>query len=238
MLPRRVVITGVGMLSAIGNNTKDSWQNALLAKPNMSLIDKFDTTKFDVKFASQVQNISANKYLSKNDFRRLDPFIIYALIAGYEAFNDSGIEVNDSNRSRIGVAIGSGTGGLSNIEATTDLINKKGPNRVSPFYVPSSIINMAAGNLSIRLGVAGPNFAVSTACATGAHNIGLATRAILYGDADVMIAGGCEFSTTKTSLAGFHSARGLSTRNDAPNKASRPWDRDRDGFIYYTHIYI
>ena len=231
MSHKRVVITGIGMLCSIGNSVEESWNNAKLGKSNMSSIECFDTSSFDVKFASQILNLDKEKYLSKKDIRRTDPFIHYALIASLEAFKDSNLEVNEKNSHRMGIAIGSGIGGLYTIENNIEIIRQKGLNKVSPFFIPASIINMAAGNVSIKLGFKGPSFAISTACATGSHNIGVAYRTIQYGDADVMLAGSSEFSTTKSSLSGFNSAKTLSTRNDMPNKASRPWDMDRDGFV-------
>lgn len=231
MSKRRIVVTGLGMVSPVGNHVHEAWQNILAGNSGIALIDHLDTTGFSVHIGGSVRNLALNDYIAKKEQKKMDPFIHYGLAAGIQAFADSGLEVTEENAARIGVAIGSGIGGLPGIERGTRLFDAGGPGRISPFYVPSSIINMISGHLSIRFGLKGPNFAIVTACATGTHNIGDAARLIEYGDADVMFAGGAEMATAGTGLAGFASARALSRRNDQPERASRPWDRDRDGFV-------
>ena len=228
---RRVVITGLGIVSPVGNNVKDAWTNIINGVSGIAPITNIDTEAQAVKFGGAVKDFDVSKYLSAKEAKKMDIFIHYGMAAGIQAFEDSGIEVTDENAERIGVAIGAGIGGLTTIEKTADLFREKGPKRISPFFVPSSIINMVSGNLSIKFGLKGPNFAIVTACTTGTHNIGDASRIIEYGDADVMIAGGTEMSTTNCGLGGFAAARALSTRNDDPTTASRPWDVDRDGFV-------
>ncbi len=228
---RRVVVTGLGIVSPVGNNIKDSWDNIINGKSGIDYITHLDIENQSVSFGGSVKNLEVEKYLDKKEARKMDVFIHYGLIAAIQAIEDAGLEVDEASADRIGVAIGAGIGGLDSIEKTTMLFNKKGPRRISPFFVPSSIINMISGNLSIMYGFKGPNFAIVTACTTGTHNIGDAARIIEYGDADVMIAGGAEMATTNCGLGGFAAAHALSKRNDAPKTASRPWDIDRDGFV-------
>jgi 3-oxoacyl-[acyl-carrier-protein] synthase II len=231
MSKRRVVITGIGTVCPVGLDSKQSWNNILNGKSGIANLTNIETEGQNVKFGGSVKDFDISDYLSPKEAKKMDIFIHYGMAAGIQAMEDSGIEVTEQNAERIGVAIGAGIGGLSNIEATADLFREKGAKRISPFFVPSSIINMISGNLSIKYGLKGPNFAIVTACTTGTHNIGDASRLIEYGDADVMIAGGAEMSTTNCGLGGFAAARALSTRNDDPETASRPWDKDRDGFV-------
>lgn len=231
MTKRRVVVTGLGMVSPVGNTVAETWDNILAGKSGAAPITHFDTTDFSVTFSASVKNLKLDDYLSAKDARKMDPFIHYGMVAGIQAIQDAGLEVTEENAAHIGVAIGSGIGGLPGIEKGTQNYLEGGPRKVSPFYVPSNIINMISGHLSIRYGLKGPNIAIVTACTTGTHNIGDAARLIEYGDADVMIAGGAEMATSPTGVAGFASARALSTRNDDPERASRPWDKDRDGFV-------
>jgi len=231
MKKRRVVITGLGIVCPVGNTIAEAWRNILNGTSGIATLENIDTEGQSVTFGGSVKNFDITEYLSPKEAKKMDIFIHYGMAAGIQAIEDSGIEVTDSNAERIGVAIGAGIGGLTTIEKTADLFREKGPKRISPFFVPSSIINMVSGNLSIKYGLKGPNFAIVTACTTGTHNIGDASRIIEYGDADVMIAGGTEMSTTNCGLGGFAAARALSTRNDDPKTASRPWDIDRDGFV-------
>jgi len=231
MKNRRVVITGLGMVCPVGNTIAEAWHNILNGNSGIDTLENIETEGQAVTFGGSVKNFDISKYLSPKEAKKMDIFIHYGIAAGIQAIKDSGIEVTESNAERIGVAIGAGIGGLTTIEKTADLFREKGPKRISPFFVPSSIINMVSGNLSIKYGLKGPNFAIVTACTTGTHNIGDASRIIEYGDADVMIAGGTEMSTTNCGLGGFAAARALSTRNDDPKTASRPWDIDRDGFV-------
>ena len=231
MKKRRVVITGLGIVSPVGNTIAEAWRNILNGTSGIATLENIDTEGQAVTFGGSVKNFDVSEYHSPKEAKKMDIFIHYGMAAGIQAIEDSGIEVTESNAERIGVAIGAGIGGLTTIEKTADLFREKGPKRISPFFVPSSIINMVSGNLSIKYGLKGPNFAIVTACTTGTHNIGDASRIIEYGDADVMIAGGTEMSTTNCGLGGFAAARALSTRNDDPKTASRPWDIDRDGFV-------
>lgn len=231
MSKRRVVVTGLGMLSPVGGSVTESWSNILEGKSGIGPISRFDTEGFPSNFGGAVKNFDVNDYMSAKDAKKMDPFIHYGVAAGMQALDDSGLEVTDENAERIGVAIGAGIGGISGIESGYDAFKKGGQRKISPFFVPSNIINMISGNLSIMRGLKGPNFAIVTACTTGAHNIGDAMRIIQYGDADVMVAGGAEMATSVTSYGGFSSARALSRRNDSPETASRPWDKDRDGFV-------
>ena len=231
MSRRRVVITGLGLVTPLGNNVPDTWDNILKGVSGIAPITHFDVSEFPVRFGGSIRNFNAEDYIPRKDIKKMDLFIHYGMAAGLQAVADSGLEINDSNSHRVGVAIGSGIGGLPGIEHGKQTILEHGPRKISPFFVPSNIINMISGNLSIRLGARGPNFAIVTACTTGTHNIGDAARIIEYGDADVMIAGGAEMASSPTGLAGFANARALSTRNDEPQAASRPWDRDRDGFV-------
>lgn len=231
MTRRRVVVTGLGVVSPVGNTVEQSWANLLAGQSGVATISKFDHSALPVHFAGEVKNFSVLDYLSEKESRHMDTFIHYGLAAGIQAVRDSGLEVSEQNAERIGVAVGSGIGGLPSIEDThTELLNR-GPRRISPFFIPSTIINMISGHLSIRFGFKGPNIAVATACTTGLHSIGLAARLIQYGDADVMIAGGAESCICPLGVGGFAAARALSTRNDDPTRASCPWDRNRDGFV-------
>jgi len=227
----RVVVTGMGMVSPLGHNVADTWAAVLAGKSGAAPIDTFDASAFATQFSASVRNFDLSPYLSEKEARKVDPFIQYGMAASIQAIEDSGLVVTPENAERIGCVIGSGIGGLGSIEETSITIKERGPRRVSPFFVPGSIINMIAGNLSIRYGFKGTNIAVTTACTTGTHSIGLAAREIMFGYADVMICGGSEMATTPVGIGGFAAARALSTRNDEPTKASRPWDRDRDGFV-------
>ncbi len=232
MSKRRVVVTGLGMLSPVGNTAEESWQAILNGQSGITSIDHFDTTDYPTKFAGLVKDFDPEAYgISKKDARKMDLFIQYGVAAGLQAFQDSGLEVNEENATRIGVSIGSGIGGLGLIEQNHTSLTNGGPRKLSPFFVPSTIINMAAGHLSIMKGLRGPNVAITTACTTGTHAIGFAARMIAYGDADVMVAGGTEKASTPMGMAGFAAAKALSARNDEPQRASRPWDKDRDGFV-------
>lgn len=231
MSKRRVVVTGMGMLTPVGNTVESSWKALLEGQSGIVNIEHFDTTDFPTRFAGLVKDFDCEQYMSKKDARKMDLFIQYGIAAGIQALNDSGLEVTEENAARVGVAIGSGIGGLDLIESGHSSLVEKGPRKVSPFFVPSTIVNMVAGNLSIMRGLRGPNIAISTACTTGLHNIGHAARMIAYGDADAMVAGGAEKASTPLGMAGFAAAKALSTRNDEPQKASRPWDKDRDGFV-------
>lgn len=231
MSKRTVVITGMGMVCPVGLSVGESWDNILKGHSGIASLTNIDTKGQSVTFGGSVKGFEITDYLSPKDAKKMDIFIHYGMAASIQAIEDSGIEVTEQNAHRIGIAIGAGIGGLSTIEKTADLFREKGAKRISPFFVPSSIINMISGNLSIKYGLKGPNFAIVTACTTGTHNIGDASRLIEYGDADVMVAGGAEMSTTNCGLGGFAAARALSTRNNDPTSASRPWDKDRDGFV-------
>jgi 3-oxoacyl-[acyl-carrier-protein] synthase II len=230
-MKRRVVITGLGIVSPVGSSVNTAWENIKNGVSGIRTIETIDTANQSVTFGGTITDFEIEKYFSSKEAKKMDTFIHYGMAAGIQAIEDSGLEVTDENRTRIGVAIGSGIGGLDTIEKTTLIAQKKGPKRISPFFVPSAIINMISGNLSIKYGLQGPNYAIVTACTSGTHNIGNAARMIEYGDCDVMIAGGAEMSTTTTGLGGFAAARALSTRNNDPQTASRPWDKDRDGFV-------
>ncbi|HET8897940.1 MAG TPA: beta-ketoacyl-ACP synthase II [Rhodanobacteraceae bacterium] len=231
MSKRRVVVTGMGIISPVGNDLASAWDNILKGVSGIGPVTHFDATGYATRIAGQVKNFDPAEWVAAKDVKKMDPFIHYGVAAGIQALKDSGLEVSDANAERIGVAVGAGIGGLHTIEHTSLDLHQKGPRRVSPFFVPSSIINMVSGNLSIMFGLKGPNFACVTACATATHNLGLAMRMIQHGDADAMLAGGAEFATTGTAMAGFSSAKAMSTRNDEPTRASRPWDKDRDGFV-------
>ncbi len=231
MTKRRVVVTGLGVVSPVGIGVSTAWSNLIAGQSGITRITKFDPSNFASQVAGEVKEFNVEDFLPAKDARRMDTFIQYGLAAGIEAFKDSGIEVTEQNAERIGVAIGSGIGGLGLIESTNDTYDEGGPRKVSPFFIPGTIINMISGNLSIMFGLKGPNVAIVTACTTGTHCIGDAARMIEYGDADVMVAGGAEAAITELSVAGFASARALSNRNDDPATASRPWDKDRDGFV-------
>ena len=231
MSNRRVVVTGLGIISPVGNTVADAWQNIVAGNSGIAKITRFDASMFASQIAGEVKNFDATTYLSAKEVRRMDAFIHFGMAAGIQAFRDSGLEITEQNAERIGVNIGAGIGGLPMIEETHFDYLGGGPRKVSPFFIPSSIINMISGNLSITLGATGPNLAVVTACTTGLHSIGLSARMIKYGDADAIITGGAEACVCPLAIAGFCSAKALSTRNDDPATASRPWDKDRDGFV-------
>jgi 3-oxoacyl-[acyl-carrier-protein] synthase II len=228
---RKVVVTGLGIVSPVGNTVADAWSNVVAGKSGITNITKFDASAFASQVAGEVKGFDVDQYLSPKEARRMDTFIQYGLAAGIQAVRDAGIEVTDENAERIGVSIGSGIGGLQLIEDTDKVYQESGPRKISPFFIPGTIINMISGNLSIMYGFKGPNIAIVTACTTATHAIGDAARFIEYGDADVMIAGGAEAAITELGVGGFAAARALSTRNDDPATASRPWDVDRDGFV-------
>ena len=231
MTKRRVVVTGLGLITPVGIGVAESWANIINGQSGIGKITKFDCSAFPSQVAGEVKNFEPLAYIPPKDARRMDTFIQFGIAAGIEAFKDSGIEVNDSNSERIGVSVGSGIGGINLIESTGEVFDEGGVRKVSPFFIPGTIINMISGNLSIMLNLKGPNVSIVTACTTGTHSIGDAARMIEYGDADVMLAGGSEAAITELSVAGFSSAKALSSRNDDPKTASRPWDRDRDGFV-------
>ncbi len=232
MARRRVVVTGLGLISPVGNSVEEGWQNIIAGRSGIGPVTRFDTSTFPVRFAGEVRNFDITSYISAKDARRMDTFIHFGLAAGIQAVRDAGLDKEGAaDPERIGVAIGSGIGGLPLIEETKDEDNAAGVRKVSPFFVPGSIINMISGNLSIEFGFKGPNLAIVTACTTGTHSIGEAARLIEYGDADVMVAGGAESTVSPLGMGGFCAARALSTRNDDPATASRPWDKDRDGFV-------
>jgi 3-oxoacyl-[acyl-carrier-protein] synthase II len=228
---RRVVVTGMGMLSPLGNDVPSSWQGILAGRSGIGLIEHTDLSAFTTRFGGSIKGFKVEEYLAAKEARRLDLFIQYGLAASFQAVRNSGLEVTDENRERIGVAMGAGIGGLTNIENNSRSLHEQGPGKISPFFVPGSIINMISGFLSIHLGVQGPNYAIATACTTGTHCIGMAARNIAYGEADVMIAGGAEMAACGLGMGGFGASRALSTRNDDPTRASRPWDKGRDGFV-------
>lgn len=231
MSRRRVVVTGLGIISPVGNSVDESWGNLVAGRSGIARITRFDASAFSVQIAGEVRNFDLGKYLTPKDARRMDTFIHYGLAAAIDAFKDCGLEVDDSNRERIGVNIGSGIGGLPMIEETHKTYLEQGPRKISPFFIPATISNMISGHLSIMYGLQGPNLAMVTACTTGTHAIGEAGRMIEYGDADVMVAGGAESCICPLAVGGFAAARALSTRNDDPATASRPWDKGRDGFV-------
>jgi len=228
---RRVVVTGLGLISPVGNNVADGWANLVAGKSGIATVTKFDHSALSVHFAGEVKGFNVEEYISAKDARQMDTFIHYGIAAGAQALKDSGLEVTEANAERVGVLVGSGIGGLPMIEDTHQTYVDRGPRRISPFFVPGSIINMISGHLSIMFGLKGPNLAAVTACTTGLHSIGLAARLIQAGDADVMVAGGAESTVSPLGIGGFAAARALSTRNDDPATASRPWDKDRDGFV-------
>lgn len=231
MSRRRVVVTGLGAVSPVGNSVDEAWANVLAGRSGIGPITRFDASTFTSRVAGEVRNFDVTAYLSAKEARRMDLFIHYGMAAGIQAVRDSGIVVSDENSDRIGVNIGSGMGGLPLIEETHSDFVAGGARKISPFFVPSTIINMVSGNLSIMLGLKGPNLAVVSACSSGLHAIGLSARMIAYGDADVMVCGGAESTVTPLAVGGFCSAKALSTRNDDPARASRPWDKNRDGFV-------
>jgi 3-oxoacyl-[acyl-carrier-protein] synthase II len=228
---RRVVVTGLGIISPVGNTIPEAWENLVAGRSGIARITRFDPAPFASQIAGEVKNFDVDQYINPKEARRMDTFIQFGMAAGIQAIRDSGLEVTEANAERIGINIGSGIGGLPLIEATHDLLLESGPRKISPFFIPGSIINMISGNLSIQFGIKGPNLAVVTACTTGLHAIGMSARMIAYGDVDVMVAGGSEQATSQLGVGGFSAARALSTRNDDPATASRPWDKDRDGFV-------
>jgi 3-oxoacyl-[acyl-carrier-protein] synthase II len=225
------VVTGLGIVSPVGNTVKAAWDNIVAGNSGIGPITRFDVADFPVRFGGEVRDFDVSAFIPNKDARRMGEFIHYGMAAACDAIKDSGIEITEANARRAGVAIGSGIGGLHGIELAYQAFLDGGPRKISPFFVPGNIINMIAGNLSIMYGLKGPNIAIVTACTSATHNIGVAARTIAYGDADIMIAGGAEMATCPTGIGGFSSARALSTRNDDPEGASRPWDRDRDGFV-------
>ena len=231
MSKRRVVVTGLGLITPVGIGVSETWKNIIAGKSGITAISKFDTSNFSSQIAGEVKNFDPLQYLNAKEARRMDTFIQYGLAAGIEAIKDSGFVIDEKTSERIGVSIGSGIGGIDLIESTSDVFDEGGQRKVSPFFIPGTIINMISGNLSIMYGLKGPNVAIVTACTTGTHSIGDAARMIEYGDADVMVAGGSEAAITELAVAGFASAKALSSRNDDPETASRPWDNDRDGFV-------
>lgn len=231
MSERRVVVTGLGCISPVGNTIAEAWDSIIAGKSGIATVTKFDASPFATRFAGEVKNFNVEDYIPGKEARHMSSFIHYGMAAGIQAMKDSGLTVTEENAERIGVIIGSGIGGLPTIEETHSELLNRGPRRISPFFIPSAIINMISGNLSIQFGFKGPNLAIATACTTGLHSIGVAARTIMYGDADVMFAGGAESSVSPLGIGGFSSARALSSRNDDPATASRPWDKDRDGFV-------
>jgi 3-oxoacyl-[acyl-carrier-protein] synthase II len=231
MAKRRVVVTGLGIISPVGNSVEEAWASLMAGRSGISRINRFDPSAFACQIAGDVKNFELSKYLTPKDARRMDTFIHFGLAAAIDAFKDSGLEVTEANRERIGVNIGSGIGGLQMIEETHKVYLADGPRKISPFFIPATIINMISGHLSIMFGLQGPNVAMVTACTTGTHAVGEAGRMIEYGEADVMIAGGAESTICPLAIGGFAAARALSTRNDDPEGASRPWDKGRDGFV-------
>ncbi|MDQ3229103.1 MAG: beta-ketoacyl-ACP synthase II [Pseudomonadota bacterium] len=231
MSKRRVVVTGLGIISPLGNDLASSWDGIINGRSGIGPITHFDASAFPTRIAGEVKNFDVAAFINAKDIKKMDTFVHYGVAAGLMAMRDAGLEISGEDAERIGIAVGAGIGGISGIEETTLKNAHSGPRKISPFYVPSTIINMIAGNLSIMTGAKGPNIAAVSACTTATHNIGLAMRMIQYGEADAMVAGGAEFATTQTSVGGFCAMKALSTRNDEPEKASRPWDRDRDGFV-------
>lgn len=231
MKGRRVVVTGMGILSPVGNTIADAWKNITEGKSGIRLIDFLDTTDLTSKISGSVRNFNPADFMSPKEVRRIDVFIQFGIAASSMALSDSGLEINDAEAGRIGVTVGAGVCGLLSMEKNTEALHNFGPKKISPFFIPSAVTNMVGGNISINFGLKGPNLSIVSACSTGTHNIGIAGRLIAYGDADVMVAGGVEMATCRLGLGGFCAIRALSTRNDEPEKASRPWDRDRDGFV-------
>ena len=231
MSKRRVVVTGLGILSPIGNTIDTAWKALTEGRSGIGPITHFDASAFGTRIAGEVRDFDPTQWIAAKDVKKMDPFIHYGIAAGLDALADSGLEITEANAARVGAAVGAGIGGIGTIEKTHEAYMSGGPRKISPFFVPSAIINMIAGHLSIMKGLKGPNFAAVTACTTATHCIGMAARMIAYGDADAMLAGGAEYSTTPTAVGGFISARALSSRNDEPERASRPWDVDRDGFV-------
>lgn len=231
MSKRRVVVTGMGMVTPVGLNVEQTWQGILAGKSGVGMVEGFDTTDYSTKIWAKVKNFNIENYVSQKEARKMDLFTQYGVAAADEAIIDSGLVIDDELALRAGVAVGAGIGGIETITNNQEKLMSGGPRRVSPFFIPAGIINMVAGQISIKHKLKGPNISVVTACTTGTHNIGLAARMIAYGDADVMVSGGSEMTTTPLCLAGFSAVRSLSKRNDDPERASRPWDKDRDGFV-------
>jgi 3-oxoacyl-[acyl-carrier-protein] synthase II len=231
MKGRRVVVTGIGLVTSVGHTVAETWESILAGKSGAASIEGFDVSAYSTQFAASVHDFDISAYLPAKDARKMDTFVQYGMAAGIQAMQDSGLEVTEKLAPRIGCSIGSGIGGIGQIEKNAEILATSGPRRISPFFVPGSIINMIAGNLSVKYNLQGPNLAVVTACTSGTHNIGLGARLIAQGDADAMLVGGAEMATTPVGLGGFAAARALSTRNEDPAAASRPWDRDRDGFV-------
>ena len=231
LIGRRVVVTGMGMLSPLGNTVDETWRGILAGSSGVAPIDSFDVSAYSTRFSASVKNFDVEQYLPIKDARKMDLFVQFGMAAGIQAMRDSGLVISEEMAPRIGSAIGSGIGGIGQIEKNAEIIKTSGPRKISPFFVPGSIINMISGNLSVMFNLQGPNLAVVTACTSGTHNIGLGAKLIAMGDADAMLVGGAEMATTPVGLGGFAAARALSTRNEDPKAASRPWDRDRDGFV-------
>ncbi len=232
MSKRRVVITGLGIVSPVGNDIATAWDNIVSGRSGIAKVERFDTTTFPVHFGGEIRNLDLEPYMSAKDARRMDAFMQYGVVAGIQAMRDSGLVVTEANAQRIGILMGSGMGGLESIEEAYDRYKEtNSPKKVSPFFIPGSIINLVGGHLSIIFKITGPNLAVATACTTSTHALGLAMRLIQYGDADAMLAGGSEMATCTTGMSGFAQAKALSLRNEDPQAASRPWDKDRDGFV-------
>ena len=230
MTRKRVVVTGLGMLSPLGNNVTSSWKNIIEGSSGVKIIDRFDTSDYETKFAATV-DINSEDYLDKKEIRRTDPFIQYGLIASMECLDDSEIDLVNTDLNRFGVSIGSGIGGLGTIEENKTLLSESGPKKISPFFVPGAISNMVSGYASLKFGLRGPNISIASACSSASHSIGYSFRSIVHGDADLMLTGGSEMATTPLGIAGFNAAKALSTNNENPTEASRPWDQDRDGFV-------
>ena len=230
MTHKRVVVTGLGMLSPVGNNVTSSWKNIIEGSSGVKEIDKFDTSDFETKFAATV-DINPEDYLDKKETRRTDPFIQFGLIASKECLDDSKIDLENIDLNRFGVSIGSGIGGLGTIEDNKTILSERGPKKISPFFVPGAISNMVSGYASLKFGLRGPNISIASACSSASHSIGYSFRSIVHGDADLMLTGGSEMATTPLGIAGFNAAKALSTNNENPTEASRPWDKDRDGFV-------
>ncbi len=231
MSKRRVVVSGLGIISPVGNDIPTAWKNVVEARSGIGPITRFDASAFATRIAGEVRDFDPTRWIAPKEVKKMDPFIHYGLAASLQAAKDAGLEVTEANAPRIGAALGAGIGGIGGIEKTTQTWLEGGPRKISPFFVPSTIINRLPGNLAIMLGIKGPNLSAVSACTTATHNIGLAMRLIQYGDADVMVAGGAECSTTPTAIGGFIASRALTGNNDDPTGASRPWDKDRDGFV-------
>ena len=231
MTKRRVVVTGLGAVSPLGLNVEQNWSGILAGKSGVGVVTDFDTTEYSTKIWAKVKNFEVEAYMPAKEARKMDVFVQYGVVAAQEALADSGLKISEELALRTGVAVGAGVGGIQTITNNQERLVNGGPRKVSPFFIPASIINMVSGQISIFNNLKGPNISVVTACTTGTHNIGLASRIIAYGDADIMVAGGAEMTTTPLCLAGFSAVRSLSKRNDEPEKASRPWDKERDGFV-------